>query len=559
MKRVTKTFYISAALILVFSFALLASAYALSKAPTEERDYTEDDFVDGSLFESVEKKENVPVPQSDMKTRFGIYDHASQETGENGQATETLRLFSEEQASELNIRRQSGEYFVLSYDEIIFLINDSIQKYFKYDKILLTNAKTYDIIYQKTKCFGDTDIDCYHGDFSELPYYAASDKYSQMIDDIYDVIIYRIASLDSSFFLYTKTPIMLYCSSSTDVRNVPNVHLKSFSDLSAEDSVEEKTIKAFESYIEEHTVSGSGSDVSHKISVFNIYNKEAKELDAPLLYAEDSSMSVNLIEKDGRTVSALYPTRELEAMRPAKIKNTPSMLTKEDVYHASLNTVDYFDTAEGSFTCQLRDSVYRVTFATDMINNRSYQHFRDSSGNDIEEYLADGRFLQYNNKDKMFREPEKSAIRKEDSAPLDDNKRLVKEPPDGTPTMYYRADPTNISQSCVGLFPQAMTVGLLGDFSKWDLVRDTKGTPVTQDYAGRKCRVIEGKANYQGIKSFTLYVDTQTGVWLYCKGIDFEENAVFLLTTQYFKEDHEVNITLDSDKYSGYKENKIIE
>ena len=89
---------------------------------------------------TVTPPEDTPTAQDQMEQKFSVYNHVTEENGKK-----ILTLFSEEQAEEQWTKRQSGEEFRLTYDEILFLINDSQRLYETYDEIVLTNSYAYGI------------------------------------------------------------------------------------------------------------------------------------------------------------------------------------------------------------------------------------------------------------------------------------------------------------------------------------------------------------------------------------------------------------------------------
>lgn len=223
--------------------------------------------------------------------------------------------------------------------------------------------------------------------------------------------------------------------------------------------------------------------------------------------------------------------------------------TQAEAYHRSLNTIDYFDTASGHVTATFDGDYYDIVYATNMKSEVAYQHFIDNKGNDTEEYFLDSQLVRYNNINKTFVEFLYTPVSKEDAIPIEDSQRLRADGPNGQLCFYYRADPTNITQSCVSLYPQAMAAGLLNDFDLWAIDGKT-------EYADRTCVIIKGEApngNYKGIATFTLYIDEATGVWLYCEGLTSAGEEIFLLETIEFNADQNVEIVFDEEQYCDYK------
>ena len=68
-----------------------------------------------------------------LQQKFSVYQTEAERDGKR-----TLTLFTREQTERLLAVRENGERTPLSYDEILFLINDSIRLYERCDEIVLT-------------------------------------------------------------------------------------------------------------------------------------------------------------------------------------------------------------------------------------------------------------------------------------------------------------------------------------------------------------------------------------------------------------------------------------
>lgn len=135
--------------------------------------------------------EDAPTPQAEMEAKFAVYNHAA-EVGEE----QVLHLFSASQAEEQWTKRQNGEDFRLTYDEIIFLINDSLRLYNTYDEIYLTDALKNGILITSMSQ-NHHIIHSNRGVCSGLSYEEEQKAYEQMMMDVATIATYRIAMLDS--------------------------------------------------------------------------------------------------------------------------------------------------------------------------------------------------------------------------------------------------------------------------------------------------------------------------------------------------------------------------
>lgn len=301
MKSIFKTLAVALALILAFSAVLIGGAYALALSPTQTKEYSRNDFVDENLF----IKENAPLSQSDMQKKFAEYSITEHVDG--GTAQIRLTHFTKEQAQSLKARKDGGERFTLSYDEILFIIGDSTQGYFNNTHIVLTNAASYGLIYsERMQKSADHHITCYHGDFSEFEYNTAIQKYNEMIADIYDIIIYRIAMLDSDFL---SGDLVVTESGEPYFNDTDGQYKKSF-DNTKKDNYRNFLASELYNYTKKVEASLSGYYKPDDLAV---------ELKALMLFANYSVSSEKMIytvETDCLTQTPLYPTAELIAMRP---------------------------------------------------------------------------------------------------------------------------------------------------------------------------------------------------------------------------------------------------
>ncbi|HPE94939.1 MAG TPA: hypothetical protein PLT66_02575, partial [Bacillota bacterium] len=130
-----------------------------------------------------------PSTQTEMQMKFSVYNHVSADGA-------TLTLFSQKQAQTLHESTDNA----LTYDEVLFLMNDSIKLYETYDTVCLTNAFEYgfvpdDIVRQSESHY----VECLHTDYSSLSYNSANAQYLQKIRDISLIVRYRLLMLDSGF------------------------------------------------------------------------------------------------------------------------------------------------------------------------------------------------------------------------------------------------------------------------------------------------------------------------------------------------------------------------
>ncbi len=193
MKGNFQFFSIVLLLLLASLIVLTGCMYAIAADNGEMKSYDlngQKQNSDRSVDNIVE--ENAPLAQTALQKNFSAYLH------EDGN---TVTIFSEEQYAELRAVRENGNRNPLTYEEILFLVNDSINLYFTYDEIRLTNSNrdcvaplAYEqssnacVIYPEYK-----DATAYE------TYSEAETAYYKMLADIYGIIFYRIYMHDAGF------------------------------------------------------------------------------------------------------------------------------------------------------------------------------------------------------------------------------------------------------------------------------------------------------------------------------------------------------------------------
>lgn len=299
MRQHFKFFTVVVSIILLSSIILSGSMYAITNKNGGEKPYDLSEQMptnntNGSASADGFKEEiggNVPVDDyipPILGDKFDIYDH------QNGSS---LTIFSEEQYNELKAARDNNRRDGLTYDTIIFLVSDSIAKYFSYNEICLYNANidhilpptlTFSAIQSSSSCI----IRPYHGDFLEFDDYGEAIKqYNRMLEEIYAIIYYRIYMLDSGFIGIEATGSSTYQALVFD------------NSTSVDDEYKSSLRTAFENI----HLSGNGNDSDKKI----LYTQTDSAFQADSAF--DFSFVIAKSDKDRQII---YPTSELGELMP---------------------------------------------------------------------------------------------------------------------------------------------------------------------------------------------------------------------------------------------------
>ncbi len=258
----------------LFTAAFAASIRALSSPEETPRSYERQSILDGSEFGSGSFG---PEAQSRMREKFSVYGQTGTFLEEGCEKT-LLTMFTEEQAELLYSRREKGERSGLRYDEILFLINDTVQSAFSLDRVTVTGAEHFGFSGQKSKLvFGwDFDPNAITSDSEQI------NSYDENLKGLAELIVCRLSAFDSGFTLPGELE--------------PSV--KRF--LLADNGVETDL-------------------AAYREELKNEYEKHVggQALDAPLIIYDpmNTGACLRIVETDG-TEEVLFPTAELIEARP---------------------------------------------------------------------------------------------------------------------------------------------------------------------------------------------------------------------------------------------------
>lgn len=233
-----------------------------------------------------------------------------------------------------------------------------------------------------------------------------------------------------------------------------------------------------------------------------------------------------------------------------KAKKAKKKYTEKKIFYKMLNSVDYYDTAEGSFSTILGEKQLKteIEFTSDLEEATGYESVENKAV-DTELYVADGERQVFDNEEETYAE-DSEVIEKEIEIPADED-RIVEEA-DGSKTCNYREKISNLANADMVLAPQEITFSFLGDFSLWKIVGQEK-------YLGRKCVKIKGTTEeyYKeklDVAKFTFWVDAETGFLLKYEGYNEKKELTDYITTEEIKINQPVKEKkVSKKKYKNYK------
>ena len=129
----SKIIIIAAALVLAAALALCGCMYLIGEPPEETQEITQGEVTLPPVIEET------PTAQSEMQKKFSAY--GKEITGANGERI--FHLFTWEQVEESLQMRKDGIRRSLTFDEISFIINDTVRLYFEYDQIVMPDFSNH--------------------------------------------------------------------------------------------------------------------------------------------------------------------------------------------------------------------------------------------------------------------------------------------------------------------------------------------------------------------------------------------------------------------------------
>ena len=192
MKRNIKFFTIVISLLLLSSIILTGCMYAIAADNGEMKPHDLNGQKQNSDSSGGNIVEDAPLAQTELQKKFNQYLHKD---------GNTVTIFSEEQYAELKAIRDNDNRTPLTYEEILFLVNDSINLYFSYDEIILPNANRDYVIPLLTNQSGNARVikTGYKDASAYDTYNEAQIAYNEMLANIYEIIYYRIYMHDAGF------------------------------------------------------------------------------------------------------------------------------------------------------------------------------------------------------------------------------------------------------------------------------------------------------------------------------------------------------------------------
>ena len=133
----------------------------------------------------------VPVPQEQLAGKFGQYSLASVYDGKN-----VVSIYTEEQIADIVARTEQGETFVLTAEDVLFIIDDTVKLFNEYDVVSVTGLDGVTVSYPGVSFYSSEDYKNCFGGFD----YGVNDISFNIESDIWNVILTRVKVLNTAFY-----------------------------------------------------------------------------------------------------------------------------------------------------------------------------------------------------------------------------------------------------------------------------------------------------------------------------------------------------------------------
>ncbi|MBR6776854.1 MAG: hypothetical protein IKM27_03805 [Clostridia bacterium] len=133
----------------------------------------------------------VPVPQEQLAGKFGQYSLASVYDGKK-----VVSIYTEEQIADIVARTEQGETFVLTAEDVLFIIDDTVKLFSEYDVISVTGLDGVTVSYPGVSFYSSEEYKNCFGGFD----YGVNDISFNIESDIWNVILTRVKVLNTAFY-----------------------------------------------------------------------------------------------------------------------------------------------------------------------------------------------------------------------------------------------------------------------------------------------------------------------------------------------------------------------
>ena len=142
-----------------------------------------------------------PTAQELLQKKFEVYNTVTEEDGKS-----VVTIFSEEQIADIRTRRENGEWFWLSSEEMLYLINDTVKLFEEYDVVYIRDLEGKLNKYYGLSFFSSEEYYASFGGFD----LGVTDASFDLKKDVYETILERAQTLNSATAEIPDNIIYLY-------------------------------------------------------------------------------------------------------------------------------------------------------------------------------------------------------------------------------------------------------------------------------------------------------------------------------------------------------------
>ena len=195
--KFSKRLFFRSALSLILAVCVLTGGLMLMGMAETEGEIVDTDSYAPDVSDLIPEEENiitdttVPTPQEQLSGKFGQYLFTSELDGKS-----VVSIYSAEQISDFVARRENGEWFSLSAEDILFMIDDTLKLFSQYDVITVTGLDGVTESYPGISFYSSEE---YKNCFGGLEY--GTNDYSFNVEkDIWHAIYTRVTVLNSAVY-----------------------------------------------------------------------------------------------------------------------------------------------------------------------------------------------------------------------------------------------------------------------------------------------------------------------------------------------------------------------
>ena len=287
----------------------------------------------------------------------------------------------------------------------------------------------------------------------------------------------------------------------------------------------------------------------------NAFQIAAEKHDTKAVESVEDFKYTHFDESEGKVIlqgdeQPIAPKEDkMDSVEAGNISDDP----KVNIYNKMLNTIDYFNNVTLEMdTSMLADEVTTVQYQIDIDSRLAYQAVAESGNTLTETYSEDENMIHVDDVERTYKQRYGQTYQRSDTPYIELQDRVTTED-DGIPYYRYRRNVTNCPLASYCVFPQELAYSYLKDFDKWDIVDDN------MVFLGRECVKIMGTpspyiAEKHGIDSFTMVVDSSTGILLDFQGTLGGSVSRFMTVKECLFEAKSVVKQFNLTEYEGYEE-----